>query len=155
MLQKVVDRFYEDRCAMVVGSYVMTDFNLNPIPPGVIDHREWTSLNGANNALRINGFGAPRAFFTPVARNIMFPNVSYGEDYAMGLRISREYAVGRIFEPIYCCRRWQGNSDADLSIEKVNKHNEYKDFLRSVELIARIRANVETHNDFSGGESKD
>ncbi|MEZ3533261.1 MAG: glycosyltransferase family 2 protein [Muribaculaceae bacterium] len=155
VLQKVVDRFYEDRCAMLVGSYVMTDFNLNPIPPGVIDHREWTSLNGANNALRINGFGAPRAFFTPVARNIMFPNVSYGEDYAMGLRISREYAVGRIFEPIYCCRRWQGNSDADLSIEKVNKHNEYKDFLRSVELIARIRANVETHNDFSGGESKD
>lgn len=142
-LSKIVEKFHADRCAMVIGSYVMTDFNLNPIPPGVIDHKEWTALNGANNALRINGFGAPRAFFTPVARNILFPNVSYGEDYAMCLRISREYAVGRIFEPIYCCRRWEGNSDADLSIEKVNANNEYKDFLRSVEMIARIRANVD------------
>ncbi|MBD5355508.1 MAG: glycosyltransferase family 2 protein [Bacteroides sp.] len=142
VLQKIVDKFYSDHCAMVVGSYSMTDFNLNPIPPGVIDHREWTDLNGANNALRINGFGAPRAFYTPIARSILFPNVSYGEDYAMALRISREYAVGRIFEPIYCCRRWHGNSDADLSIEKVNAHNEYKDFIRSVELIARIRANM-------------
>lgn len=142
VLQKIVDKFYSDHCAMVVGSYTMTDFNLNPIPPGVIDHREWTDLNGANNALRINGFGAPRAFYTPVVRSILFPNVSYGEDYAMALRISREYAVGRIFEPIYCCRRWHGNSDADLSIEKVNEHNEYKDFIRSVELIARIRANM-------------
>ena len=142
-LQQVVDKFHEDRCAMVVGSYMMTDYNLNPIPPGVIDHKEWTALNGANNALRINGFGAPRAFFTPIARSILFPNVSYGEDYAMALRISREYAVGRIFKPIYCCRRWGGNSDADLSIEKVNAHNDYKDFLRSVELIARIRANME------------
>lgn len=143
VITKIVNKFYEDRCAMVIGSYVMTDFDLNPIPPGVIDHKEWTALNGANNALRINGFGAPRAFFTPIARNILFPNVSYGEDYAMGLRVSREYAIGRIYEPIYCCRRWNGNSDADLSIEKVNQHNEYKDFLRSVELIARIRANVE------------
>lgn len=143
VLQKIVDKFYADHCAMVVGSYTMTDFDLNPIPPGVIDHREWTDLNGANNALRINGFGAPRAFYTPVARNILFPNVSYGEDYAMALRVSREYAVGRIFEPIYCCRRWHGNSDADLSIEKVNANNEYKDFIRSVELIARIRANME------------
>lgn len=143
VLQKIVDKFYEDRCAMVVGSYLMTDFNLNPIPPGIIDHKEWTAMNGANNALRINGFGAPRAFYTPIVRNILFPNVSYGEDYAMALRISREYAVGRIFEPIYCCRRWEGNSDADLSIEKVNRNNEYKDFIRSVELIARIRANVE------------
>ena len=126
----------------------MTDFNLNPIPPGVIDHKEWTALNGANNALRINGFGAPRAFYTPVARSVLFPNVSYGEDYAMCLRISREYAVGRIFDSIYCCRRWNGNSDADLSIEKVNANNEYKDFLRSVELIARIRANME-RDDYS------
>lgn len=143
VISKIVEKFYADRCAMVVGSYTMTDFDLNPIPPGIIDHREWTALNGANNALRINGFGAPRAFFTPIARSILFPNVSYGEDYAMALRISREYAVGRIFEPIYCCRRWKGNSDADLSIEKVNKNNEYKDFIRSVELIARIRANME------------
>lgn len=143
VLQKIVDKFYADRCALVIGSYLMTDFDLNPIPPGVIDHREWTSLNGANNALRINGFGAPRAYFTPVLRSILFPNVSYGEDYAVCLRISREYAVGRIFEPIYCCRRWKGNSDADLPIEVVNRHNEYKDFIRSVELIARIRANMQ------------
>lgn len=146
VLSKIIDKFQEDRCAMVIGSYTMTDFNLNPIPPGVIDHREWTSMNGANNALRINGFGAPRAFFTPILRNILFPNVSYGEDYAVALRISREYVIGRIYEPIYCCRRWHGNSDADLSIEKVNAHNEYKDFIRSVELIARIRANVENDN---------
>ena len=99
-------------------------------------------MNGANNALRINGFGAPRAFFTPVIRSILFPNVSYGEDYAVALRISREYAIGRIYDPLYYCRRWSGNSDADLSIEKVNAHNEYKDFIRSVELIARVRANV-------------
>lgn len=142
-LQKIVDKFYEERCALVVGSYVMTDFNLDPIPPGVIDHREWTTLNGANNALRINGFGAPRAFYTPVVRQILFPNVSYGEDYALCLRLSREYAVGRIFEPLYFCRRWDGNSDADLSIEKTNANNEYKDFVRSIELIARIRANME------------
>ncbi len=142
-LQQVVDKFYSDRCGMVIGSYMMTDFDLNVIPPGIIDHKEWTSMNGANNALRINGFGAPRAFFTPIVRNILFPNVSYGEDYAMALRISREYAVGRIFDPIYICRRWTGNSDADLSIEKVNAHNVYKDFIRSVELIARIRANME------------
>lgn len=143
VLSIIVEKFYEERVAMVVGSYLMTDFSLNPIPPGVIDHREWTALNGANNALRINGFGAPRAFYTPVARSILFPNVSYGEDYAMALRISREYAVGRIYEPIYYCRRWGGNSDANLSIDKENKNNEYKDFLRSVELIARIRANME------------
>lgn len=147
VLTKVVGKFYEDRCGMVVGSYMMTDFDLNPIPPGVIDHREWSSLNGANNALRINGFGAPRAFFTPIVRQILFPNVSYGEDYAMALRVSREYAVGRIYEPIYCCRRWQGNSDADLSVEKVNAHNAYKDFIRSVELIARIRANMDSLTD--------
>lgn len=144
VIEKIVKKFYADRCAMVVGSYRMTDFDLNTIPPGVIDHREWSDLNGANNALRINGFGAPRAFYTPIVRSFLFPNVSYGEDYAMALRISREYAVGRIFEPIYCCRRWTGNSDADLSIEKTNSHNGYKDFIRSVELIARIRANEQS-----------
>lgn len=146
VLTRIVNKFYEDRYGMVVGSYVMTDFELNPIPPGVIDHKEWTSLNGANNALRINGFGAPRAFYTPILRNILFPNVSYGEDYAVALRVSREYAVGRIYDPIYCCRRWKGNSDADLSIEKVNANNTYKDFIRSVELIARIRGNIENSN---------
>lgn len=141
-LEKIITKFHLDYCGMVVGSYMLTDFDLNPIPPGVIDHKEWTELNGANNALRINGFGAPRAFYTPLARNILFPNVSYGEDYAMALRISREYKVGRIYEPIYYCRRWSDNSDADLSIEKVNEHNEYKDYIRSVELSARIRANM-------------
>lgn len=139
-LEKIVEKFYLEDCGMVVGSYILTDFQLNEIPPGLIDHREWTAENGANNALRVNGFGAPRAFFTPLVRNVLFPNVSYGEDYAMALRISRDYTVGRIYEPIYYCRRWSGNSDADLSIETVNKHNEYKDFLRSVELIARIRS---------------
>ena len=141
-LEKIITKFHLDYCGMVVGSYMLTDFDLNPIPPGVIDHKEWSELNGANNALRINGFGAPRAFYTPLARNILFPNVSYGEDYAMALRISREYKVGRIYEPIYYCRRWSDNSDADLSIEKVNEHNEYKDYIRSVELSARIRANM-------------
>ncbi|MCH5231155.1 MAG: glycosyltransferase family 2 protein [Muribaculaceae bacterium] len=141
-LDKIVEKFREENCGMVVGSYILTDFQLKEIPPGLIDHKEWTDLNGANNALRVNGFGAPRAFYTPLVRNVLFPNVSYGEDYAMALRISRDYKVGRIFEPIYFCRRWEGNSDADLSIEKTNEHNEYKDFIRSVELIARIRANM-------------
>lgn len=138
-LQKIVDKFYEGEYAMVIGSYMMTDFNLNPLPPGVIDHKEWTDDNGPNNALRINGLGAPRAFFTPVLRSNPFPDVSYGEDYAVALRISRDYAIGRIFEPIYFCRRWEGNSDADLSIQKVNAHNSYKDFLRTIELIARLK----------------
>ncbi|MCH5223525.1 MAG: glycosyltransferase family 2 protein [Muribaculaceae bacterium] len=142
-LKKIVDKFHRENCGMVVGSYMMTDFDLNPIPPGLIAHREWSDLNGANNALRINGFGAPRAFQTKLVRNILFPNVNYGEDYAMALRISRDYTVGRIYEPIYYCRRWSGNSDADLSIEKTNANNEYKDFIRSVELIARIRANMD------------
>ncbi|MCM1428245.1 MAG: glycosyltransferase [Clostridium sp.] len=137
-LQKIVDKFREENCAMVVGSYQLTDFNLNSLPPGVIDHREWTSENGANNALRINGFGAPRAFYTPIVRQILFPNVSYGEDYAMCLRVSRDYFVGRIYEPLYFCRRWDGNSDAALSIERVNANNQYKDFLRSLELMARM-----------------
>lgn len=149
-LSKIIDKFNHEECGMVVGSYVMTDFDLNTLPAGVIDHKEWTILNGANNALRINGFGAPRAFYTTLVRNILFPNVSYGEDYAMALRISRDYKVGRIYEPIYYCRRWSGNSDADLSIQKVNKNNEYKDFIRSVELIARIRANMNQENHYYG-----
>lgn len=137
-LQQIVDVFRKTRCGMVVGSYTLTDFNLNELPPGLIAHREWTDENGPNNALRVNGFGAPRAFHTPLARTILFPDVSYGEDYAMCLRISREYAVGRIYHSIYNCRRWEGNSDAALPIEKVNQHNMYKDFVRSVELLARI-----------------
>lgn len=137
-LQQIVDLFHKKRCGMVVGSYTLTDFDLNPIPPGLVDHREWTDEHGADNALRINGFGAPRAYYTGLARTILFPDVSYGEDYAMCLRISRDYAVGRIFKSLYNCRRWEDNTDASLSIEKVNQHNEYKDFLRSLELCARI-----------------
>lgn len=136
---------------MVVGSYTLTDFDLNVIPPGLISHNEWTDENGADNALRINGFGAPRAYYTPLARAILFPDVSYGEDYAMCLRISREYAVGRIFHSLYFCRRWSDNTDAALPIETVNKHNEYKDFLRSIELAARIPRNMglyPTSNDY-------
>ncbi len=136
-LTKVLAAFREQKCAMVVGTYQMTDFNMNPIPPGIIDHREWTEDNGRNNALRINGLGAPRAFWTPLLRTINFPNTSYGEDYAVGLRISREYRIGRIYDVIYCCRRWEDNSDASLSIEKVNKNNYYKDQIRTVELLAR------------------
>jgi glycosyltransferase involved in cell wall biosynthesis len=136
-LTKVLAAFREQKCAMVVGTYQMTDFNMNPIPPGIIDHREWTEDNGRNNALRINGLGAPRAFWVPLLRTINFPNTSYGEDYAMGLRISREYRIGRIYDVIYCCRRWEDNSDASLSIEKVNKNNYYKDQIRTIELLAR------------------
>lgn len=140
-LQAMVDKFRETGAAMVVGSYIITDFGLRPMPPGLIDHREWTDDNGANNALRINGFGAPRGFYTPIARKFLFPNVSYGEDYAMALRISRDYVIGRIYEPLYFCRRWEGNSDASLSVEQTNANNTYKDFIRSIELYARIRAN--------------
>lgn len=137
-LQRIVDKFYEDGCAMVIGSYRMTDFDLNTIPPGVIDHKEWTDENGPNNLLRVNGAGAPRAFFTPLLRELGgMPNVSYGEDYAVALRISRDYRIGRIFDPLYICRRWEGNSDASLSPEQVNKNDYYKDFLRSVEIVAR------------------
>ena len=138
-LSKIVDAFNEQKCAMVVGTYQMTDFNMNPIPPGVIDHREWTEDNGRNNALRINGLGAPRAFWVPLLRTINLPNTSYGEDYALGLRISREYRIGRIYDVLYCCRRWDGNSDAALDIEKVNANNLYKDRIRTWELEARIR----------------
>ena len=140
-LQKIVEAFREQRCAMVVGTYQMTDFQMNPIPPGVIDHREWTEENGRNNALRINGLGAPRAFWTPLLRTINLPNTSYGEDYALGLRISREYRIGRIYDVLYCCRRWEGNSDAALDIDKVNANNQYKDRIRTWEMEARIRMN--------------
>jgi glycosyltransferase involved in cell wall biosynthesis len=137
-LKTIVEVFHAERCAMVVGTYQMTNFALEPIPPGVIDHREWTPENGRNNALRVNGLGAPRAFFTPVLRHIKIPNVSYGEDYSLGLAISREYQIGRIYEPIYLCRRWEGNSDADLDIAKQNAFNFYKDKVRTLELMARI-----------------
>ena len=138
-LAKIVDAFHEQKCAMVVGTYQMTDFNMNPIPPGVIDHREWTEENGRNNALRINGLGAPRAFWTPLLRTINLPNTSYGEDYALGLRISREYRIGRIYDVLYCCRRWEGNSDAALDIDRVNANNLYKDRIRTWELAARMK----------------
>lgn len=140
-LQKVVDAFYEQDCAMIVGTYRMTDFAMNTLPPGIIDHREWTLENGRNNALRINGLGAPRAFYTPILRTINFPTTKYGEDYAVGLRICRDYKIGRIFDVIYNCRRWEGNSDAALDIEKVNANNVYKDRIRTWELMARIRKN--------------
>ncbi|MBQ0006371.1 MAG: glycosyltransferase family 2 protein [Alistipes sp.] len=137
-LQKIVDKFRSGSFAMVIGSYQLTDFDLNPIPPGVIDHREWSDGNGHNNALRINGLGAPRAFNVSVLRSVGgFPNVSYGEDYAVGLRITREYRLGRIYEVLYNCRRWSGNSDAALSQERINGNNGYKDMLRSIEMRAR------------------
>lgn len=138
-LQKVVDKFYEEKCAMVIGSYQMCNFALEEIPPGLIDHKEWTPDNGPNNALRINGLGAPRAFYTPVLRDIRIPNTSYGEDYGVGLAISRRWKIGRIYEAVYRCRRWDDNSDASLDIVKQNMHNAYKDSLRTFELKARIR----------------
>ncbi len=142
VLQRISDTFYREKCAMVIGSYEMVDFDLRPIPPGLIDHREWTPENGPNNALRINGLGAPRAFYTPILRENLLPNTSYGEDYAAGLVFSRKYKIGRIYEPmIYLCRRWEGNSDAALPIEKINANNAYKDSLRTIELIARQRLN--------------
>lgn len=136
-LQRIVDVFRQEKCAMVVGSYEMTDVNLQPIPPGLIDHREWTPENGRNNAIRINGLGAPRAFYTPVLRGLNVPNVSYGEDYALGLAISRTYQIGRIYDAVYCVRRWDDNTDASLDINKMNAHNAYKDKIRTFELKAR------------------
>ena len=136
-LQKIVDAFHKQKAAMMIGSYRMCDFDLNTLPPGLIDHKEWTEDNGCNNALRINGLGAPRAFFTPLVRQIQFPNTSYGEDYALGLVFSRRYRIGRIYDELYLCRRWGGNSDAALSIDKVNANNLYKDRLRTMELKAR------------------
>ena len=136
-IQQVVDTFYNENCAMVVGTYQMVNFELEEIPPGIIDHREWTPENGRNNALRINGLGAPRAFYTPILRKNPIPNVNYGEDYALGLAISRNYQIGRIYNPIYLCRRWDENSDASLDVEKMNAHNIYKDRIRTIELKAR------------------
>lgn len=139
-LQLIVDTFHREQCAMVIGSYTMTDFSMQTIAPGLIDHKEWTAENGRNNALRINGLGAPRAFFTPLLRRIKVPNTSYGEDYALGLRISRHYQIGRIYESIYLCRRWDENSDAALDINKINAYNSYKDKLRSIEILARANS---------------
>lgn len=140
-LTKIVNAFYEQKCGMVVGTYMMTDFNMNTIPPGIIDHKEWTPENGRNNAVRINGLGAPRAFYTSLLREIKLPNTSYGEDYALGLRISREYQIGRIYDVLYLCRRWEDNSDASLDVVKMNNHNLYKDRIRTWELEARINMN--------------
>ena len=138
-LQRIVDAFEAEQAAMVIGSYRMVDFQLNTLPPGLIDHREWTDENGRNNALRINGLGAPRAFRTDIIRQIGFPNTSYGEDYAVGLAIARRYRIARIYDELYLCRRWEGNSDAALSIERVNRNNAYKDTIRTLELEARIK----------------
>ncbi len=144
-LQTIVDMFHSSRCAMVIGSYTMTNAELQPIPPGLIDHAEWTDDNGRNNALRINGLGAPRAFYTPLLREVRLPNTSYGEDYALGLRFSREYRIGRIYSSLYLCRRWEGNSDAALDITKINANNLYKDKIRTIELMARIAYNKENN----------
>lgn len=137
-LSTIVETFRRQKCGMVVGSYTLTDYNFNKIPPGTITHEEWTDEDGPNNALRVNGFGAPRAFYTPLVREYLFPDVSYGEDYAMCLRISRDYAVGRIYRSLYLCRRWEDNTDHRLSLEQINEHNLYKDFIRSIEMSARI-----------------
>ena len=141
VLETIVRNFYTQNCAMLIGSYRMVNFKLEEIPPGIIDHREWTSENGHNNALRINGLGAPRAFYTPVIRELKFPNVSYGEDYAVGLAISRQYRIGRIYDPLYLCRRWDENSDASLDIQRLNTYNFYKDKLRTLEIAKRISDN--------------
>ena len=147
VLERITERFYAERCAMVIGSYRMVDARLNEIPPGIVDHREWTDENGPNNALRINGLGAPRAFSVPVLRRLLFPDVSYGEDYAVGLALSRRYRIGRIYEPLYLCRRWEGNSDAALTQEKINAHDRYKDRIRTLELAARQRMNRHERTD--------
>jgi len=146
-LQTIVNAFYEQHCAMVVGSYSITNFKMQEILPGLIDHKEWTSENGRNNALRINGLGAPRAFYTPLLRKIKAPNTSYGEDYALGLAFSRHYQIGRVYESVYLCRRWEGNSDASLSIEKQNVNNFYKDKIRTIELKARQLSFLAVPND--------
>ncbi|MFA6440310.1 MAG: glycosyltransferase family 2 protein, partial [Bacteriovoracaceae bacterium] len=140
-LQTIVNVFRKEGVAMVIGSYTLVDANLEPIPPGLIDHKEWTPANGRNNALRINGLGAPRAFYTPVVREILLPNTSYGEDYAAAIRISRQYQIGRVYTSIYNCRRWEGNTDAALPIEKVNRNDYYKDKIRTIEMRARIALN--------------
>lgn len=140
-LQKIVDLFRQEKCAMIVGSYRICNFQKETLPPGLIEHREWTAENGHNNALRINGLGAPRAFFTPLLRQLHLPNTSYGEDYAIGLAITRHYRLGRIYDELYLCRRWEDNSDADISLEKLNANNQYKDLLRSMEIMARQAMN--------------
>ena len=140
-LQKIIDMIHGNNYAMVIGSYTIVDFNLNEIPPGLIDHREWTDENGHNNALRVNGLGAPRAFDTTMVRGVEFLNVSYGEDYAAALQISREHLIGRIYESLYLCRRWQGNTDASLSIDEINKNNAFKDKIRTDEILARQEMN--------------
>ncbi|MBK7630396.1 MAG: glycosyltransferase family 2 protein [Ignavibacteriales bacterium] len=142
-IQTVVDLFHTEKCAMVIGSYQITDFDLKELPPGLIEHKEWTNDNGPNNALRINGLGAPRAFYTPLLREIKIPNVSYGEDYSVGLAISRQYKIGRIYHSVYMCRRWEGNSDAQLDIIRMNANNVYKDRVRTFELLARKKLNSE------------
>lgn len=139
VLEKIIQSFHQQQCAMIIGSYKIVDFNLKMIPPGIIEHKEWTPENGRNNALRINGLGAPRAFYTPLLRQLNLPNTSYGEDYAIGLRISREYQIGRIYDVLYLCRRWENNSDANLNNQKINQFNTYKDKLRTWEILARIR----------------
>jgi len=142
VLQKIVDMFHKNKYAMIIGSYKTVNLKLEEIPPGVVDHKEWTPKNGRNNALRINGLGAPRAFNTALLRELGgFPNVSYGEDYTVALRISRQYQIGRIYEPIYLCRRWAGNTDAKLTIEQANKNNFYKDKIRTIEILARQKLN--------------
>lgn len=141
VITTIRQHFINQQCAMVIGSYQMVNFNLEELPPGIIDHKEWTDNNGMNNALRINGLGAPRAFYTPIIRQIGFPNVSYGEDYAVAIQISAKYRLGRIYQPLYLCRRWEGNSDASLPIDKLNRFNTYKDWLRTIELKRRIENN--------------
>lgn len=140
-LQIIVNAFYEQNCGMVIGSYTITDFEMNVIPPGLIDHQEWTPENGRNNALRINGLGAPRAFYTPLLRKIKVPDSNYGEDYALGLYFSREYQIGRIFQSVYLCRRWRDNSDAELDVVTMNTYNHYKDKIRTIEIKARQQMN--------------
>lgn len=153
-LQQIIDKFHEERAAMVIGSYRMTNFQLETLPPGLIDHREWTASNGRNNALRINGLGAPRAFYTPILRKIQIPNTSYGEDYALGLMLSRRYRIGRIYDELYLCRRWEGNSDAALSTEAVNRNNLYKDSLRTLEIRARQQLNERWQHRVTAEEAK-
>ncbi|KAB2924734.1 MAG: glycosyltransferase family 2 protein [Bacteroidetes bacterium] len=140
-LQRIVTVFRKEKVAMVIGSYTLVNADLQPIPPGLIDHKEWTPANGRNNALRINGLGAPRAFDTALLRTILLPNTSYGEDYAVALRLSRRYQIGRIYESLYHCRRWEGNTDAALPIEKINRNDLYKDAVRTIEIRARQRMN--------------
>lgn len=140
-LTKMVKAFYDNNSAMVVGTYMLTDIDMNMIPPGVIDHKEWTPENGRNNALRINGLGAPRAFYTPMLREIHVPNTSYGEDYALGLAFSRHHQIGRVYDVVYLCRRWEDNSDAALDVNKMNANNLYKDRIRTWELEARVALN--------------